>query len=223
MLEAMLLVATRNPHKTAEIRATLGPAWQVSDLNAHRELPVPEETGATFAENAQIKALAASQYFDGLVLADDSGLEVDALKGAPGVYSARYAGHGATDADNRAKLLRELAATGARGKARSARFRCAMVLAERGAWLGTFEGTVDGVVINRERGHGGFGYDALFVPEGHCLTFAELPPQTKNSLSHRGRALEQAGAFLKKRCQSAALVNRGAPRAASSPDRLEKE
>ena len=195
----MLLIATRNAHKTAEIRAILGPVWEVTDLNAHPDLPVPEETGATFAENAQIKALAASHHFDGLVLADDSGLELDALGGAPGVYSARYAGGGASDADNRAKLLRELAAARARGKSRSARFRCAMVLAERGAWLGTFEGTVEGVIINGERGSGGFGYDSLFVPEGHCLTFAELPSETKNGLSHRGRALAQVRAFLEAR------------------------
>jgi XTP/dITP diphosphohydrolase len=193
----LLLVATRNAHKTAEIRAMLGPAWEVTDLHAHPKIPVPEETGVTFAENAQIKALAGSQDFDGLVLADDSGLEVDALGGAPGVYSARYAGRGASDADNRAKLLRELDAVGARGKARRGRFRCAMVLAERGAWLGTFEGTVEGVIINRERGSGGFGYDALFVPEGHCLTFAELSPEAKNSLSHRARALEQVRAFVR--------------------------
>jgi XTP/dITP diphosphohydrolase len=193
----MLLIATGNAHKTAEIRAILGPTWEVTDLSARRDLSVPEETGATFAENAQIKALAASRHFDGLVLADDSGLELDALGGAPGVYSARYAGRGASDADNRAKLLRELAAAGARGKSRSARFRCAMVLAERGAWLGTFEGTMEGVIINSERGDGGFGYDALFVPEGHCLTFAELPLETKNSLSHRSRALKEVRAFLK--------------------------
>ena len=113
--------------------------------------------------------------------------------------SARYAGAGASDADNRARLLRELAADGARGKSRSARFRCVMALAERGAWLGTFDGAVEGMIINGERGSGGFGYDALFVPENHCLTFAELPPDAKNGLSHRGRALAQVRAFLEAR------------------------
>ena len=121
-----LLIATRNAHKTHEIAAILGSAWQVTDLTAHPDVPSPEETGATFAENAEIKAVAASRVFGGWVLADDSGLEVDALDGAPGVRSARYAGPGATDADNRAKLLRAL--DGVRGKARSGRFRCAMVL-----------------------------------------------------------------------------------------------
>ena len=111
--------------------------------------------------------------------------------------SARYAGPGATDADNRAKLLHAL--DGVRGKARSARFRCAIVLAQAGAAMGTFEGAVEGVIVNGARGEGGFGYDALFVPEGHCETFAQLPSTTKNTLSHRARALSQAAAFLARR------------------------
>ena len=189
-----LLIATKNAHKTAEIRAMLGDGWDVCDLNAHPEIAAPEETGATFAENAAIKALAASQLFPGLVLADDSGLEVDALAGAPGVRSARYAGEQATDAGNRAKLLRELAAI--RGKARTARFRCALALAADGTVRATFDGTVEGVIINAERGDGGFGYDALFVPAGHCETFAQLPAAVKNQFSHRARALEKARAFL---------------------------
>ena len=117
-----LLIATKNAHKTAEIQAILGANWEVTDLNAHPEVAAPEETGATFAENAAIKAVAASRLFPGFVLSDDSGLEVDALDGAPGVISARYAGPAATDADNREKLLRELAADAVRGKAQSARF-----------------------------------------------------------------------------------------------------
>lgn len=189
-----LLIATKNAHKTAEIAAMLGPGWDVTDLNAHPEIPAPEETGETFAENAAIKALAAARLFAGLVLADDSGLEVDALGGAPGVRSARYAGPQATDADNRAKLLRALA--GFRGKERTARFRCALALAESGTVRATFDGTVEGVIINAERGDGGFGYDALFVPGGHCETFAQLPAAVKNTLSHRARAMEKARAFL---------------------------
>ena len=189
-----LLIATRNAHKTAEIQAILGPDWEVGDLNAHPGVPSPEETGETFPDNAAIKAVAASRIFDGWVLADDSGLEVDALAGAPGVRSARYAGSGATDADNRAKLLGALA--GVRGKARRARFCCAMVLAKAGAVLGTFEGAIEGVIVNGERGEGGFGYDALFVPEGYCETFAQLAAAEKNTLSHRARALEKAAAFL---------------------------
>src|SRR5262245_51272166 len=121
-----LLIATKNAHKAAEIRAILGAEWEVTDLNAFPEIAAPEDRGETFADNAAIKAEAASNVFPGLVLADDSGLEVDALGGAPGVRSARYAGEGATDADNRAKLLKELAACGSAD--RTARFHCVMAL-----------------------------------------------------------------------------------------------
>ena len=191
-----LLVATKNAHKTMEIAAILGRDWEVVDLTRYPEAPSPEETGATFAENAVIKAVAGSLLFDGLVLADDSGLEVDALGGAPGVYSARYAGVGATDAENRAKLLRELSRHRREGARCGARFRCVMAMAEKGQTLGTFEGAVEGGVIGEERGGGGFGYDALFVPEGFALTFAELPAEVKNGLSHRARALAGVGRFL---------------------------
>ena len=194
-----LLIATKNAHKAAEIRAMLSAAWAVTDLTEHPEIPAPEETGATFEENAAIKALAASQIFSGLVLADDSGLEVDALGGAPGVISARYAGPDASDAENRARLLRELSAESVRGKARSARFRCVMVLAENGAVIGRFAGAVEGVIINRERGEGGFGYDALFVPAGYCETYAQLPAATKNRGSHRAQALARVIEFLRTR------------------------
>lgn len=199
-----LLVATKNAHKTAEIRAMLGPAWEITDLNAHPEVPAPEETGATFAENAAIKAVAASRVFPGLVLSDDSGLEVDALGGAPGILSARYAGPGATDADNRARLLRELAAVRAPGQPCAARFRCVMALAEDGRVLATFAGAVEGAIIEEERGDGGFGYDALFVPEGHRETFAQLSGEVKNGLSHRARALSAAISSLRENCPGSA-------------------
>jgi XTP/dITP diphosphohydrolase len=191
-----LLIATKNSHKTSEIRAILGSAWEVTDLNAHPEVIPPEETGTTFAENASIKAVAASLIFPGIVLSDDSGIEADALGGAPGVYSARYAGENATDADNRVKLLRELDAAGARGKERTGRFRCVMALAEYGKVLGTFDGAVEGIIINQEKGEGGFGYDSLFVPDGYCETFGQLSAGIKNSLSHRGRALEKVRQYL---------------------------
>jgi XTP/dITP diphosphohydrolase len=189
-----LLIATRNAHKTAEIRSMLGPHWSVADLSEHPGIPSPEENGATFSENAAIKALAASAIFPGLVLADDSGLEVDALAGAPGVRSARYAGPGATDAANRARLLRELTCFPSR-----ARFRCAMALAEGGTVREEFSGAVEGRIIANERGEGGFGYDSLFIPDGFEQTFAELPSTTKNQLSHRARALAGVIAFLKAR------------------------
>lgn len=190
-----LLIATKNAHKTAEISALLGSAWEVADMNSFPEVPSPEETGDTFAENAAIKAIASSNLFDGLVLSDDSGLEVDALAGAPGVYSARYAGLEATDADNREKLVRELSAGGS-PEPWTARFRCAMALAQNGAVIGAFDGTVEGRVISQARGEGGFGYDPLFIPEGREATFAELPAAVKNGESHRSRALAKVVAFL---------------------------
>lgn len=183
-----LLIATKNAHKTAEFRALLGPGWEVTDLNAHAEVAAPEETGATFAENAAIKAEAAARLFEGLVLADDSGLEVDALGGAPGVRSARYAGEDAGDAENRARLLRELAGRSGRG----ARFRCVLALAGAAGATRLFEGAVEGRILEAERGEGGFGYDSLFVPQGYEETFAELPAEVKNRESHRARALAQA-------------------------------
>lgn len=182
-----LLVATSNAHKTAEIQAMLGPQWEVLDMRAHPGLVLPEETGDTFEANAIIKAEGASLALpELLVLSDDSGLEVDALGGHPGVKSARYAGEKATDADNREKLKRELAS---RTGPFTGRFRCCMALARGGKALGTFSGAVEGCLLLEERGEGGFGYDALFVPEGFDQTFGELPSQTKNGLSHRARAL----------------------------------
>ncbi len=194
-----LVVATGNAHKTAEIAVVLGDlVQQVEDLRAYPEVGEIAETGTTFLANARLKALGASAALGDRVwvLADDSGLEVDALGGAPGVYSARYSGEGATDASNRAKLLEELAAVGARGKGRSARFRCVLVLARGGDEVATFDGAVEGVIANGEKGEGGFGYDPLFIPEGECATFGELPAATKNAMSHRGRALAGLRAWL---------------------------
>ncbi len=175
----------------------LGPEWLVEDLAGHHELPEPEENGATFEENAVIKALAASRALEGLVLADDSGLEVDVLGGAPGVRSARYAGEKATDKENRDRLLGELARLNhAAEEPMSARFRCAMALAEAGRVLATFCGKVEGRIVMAEAGTGGFGYDPLFIPDGYSETFAELDAKTKNQLSHRARAMEQVIAWL---------------------------
>lgn len=190
-----LLIATRNEHKTREIGQMLGFGWQVGDLAGLPHAPKIEETGATFEENAALKALAISRIFTGLVLADDSGLEVDVLDGAPGVRSARFAGPNAGDAENRFLLIQKLRELGE--TAFSARFRCVMVIASQGALLGSFSGTVEGKVILEERGHGGFGYDSIFIPIGYSETLAELQPEIKNSLSHRGRALAQMLEFLR--------------------------
>jgi XTP/dITP diphosphohydrolase len=183
-----LLVSTRNVHKAREIRAILGPSFRVSDLSALAATPEVEETGETFEDNATLKAAALSQIYDGWVIADDSGLEVDALGGAPGVYSARYSGKGATDTENNALLLKNL--ENVRGKDRTARFRCVIALARAGHKVAAFSGTVEGTIINQPKGARGFGYDPLFVPKGHCETFGQLPAETKNRLSHRAMALK---------------------------------
>jgi XTP/dITP diphosphohydrolase len=193
-----VLLATGNRHKTQEIRALLGDGWIVEDLSAHPDWPETAETGATFAENAALKAVAASLRAPGvLVLADDSGLEVDALGGAPGVYSARYAGPAADDAANRHKLLTELASCGVLDERPAARFRCHIALARDGSWLAGFDGVVEGAMAPAERGAGGFGYDALFIPHGYEQTFGELPPEVKNRLSHRAAALAQAVRYFR--------------------------
>ncbi len=195
-----ILLATRNAHKTQEVRAILGDGWHVTDLLAHPELPEVEETGTTFAENAALKAVAGSRHFpDGWVIADDSGLEVDALGGAPGVYSARYAGPDADDEANRQKLVRELRTVLIPGRTPAARFRCCIAVARGGDVAGQFDGAVEGIVIPAARGEGGFGYDPMFVPNGYQETFAELPPELKNQLSHRAEALRRAAEFFKQK------------------------
>jgi XTP/dITP diphosphohydrolase len=190
-----LLIATRNGHKTREIAQILGAGWQVSDLTTLLHAPEIEETGLTFEANATIKALSISRLFTGLVLADDSGLEIDALAGAPGVYSARFAGPEANDTENRRLLTLKLRAL--RADSFAGRFRCVMVLATQGELLGVFAGVVEGSVIPEERGSEGFGYDSMFIPNGYAETFGELSPEIKNSLSHRGRALAGAVEFLR--------------------------
>jgi len=190
-----LLLATRNAHKTREVREILGNGWTVEDRSALPDLPEVEETGETFEENAKLKALAASPHYESWVLADDSGLEVDVLGGAPGVRSARFAGDNADMAANRALLLEKLREV--RGQGRRGRFRCVLALAKDGEVVRTFSGSVEGFITLAERGSGGFGYDSLFIPEGSCRTFAEFTSQQKHSCSHRGRALAQAAAFLR--------------------------
>jgi len=183
-----LVFATSNAHKTEEVAAILGAEWQVEDLRAHPGVTLDEETGDTFEANAIIKAVSGSRGAPGLlVLADDSGLEVDALGGAPGVRSARYAGETANAADNRTKLKAELSKLPPTRFA--GRFRCCMVLARDGAVLHITHGSVEGQLLTEEVGAGGFGYDALFIPDGFTETFGVLPAETKNQLSHRARAL----------------------------------
>jgi XTP/dITP diphosphohydrolase len=191
-----LLVATRNAHKTEEIQRILGPQFNVTDLAAHPEIPHIAESGTTFQENAILKAVAVSKRMPGFVIADDSGLEVEALGGAPGIHSARYAGMNATDQEKTDKLLEELTRVGAIKNARRARFRCVLALACKGNVLGAFEGSIEGQIADRPRGSHGFGYDPIFMPEGFEQTFGELAPGEKNQLSHRARALERLRTFL---------------------------
>ena len=191
-----LCLATRNAHKTREFVEMLGAEIAIEDLSAHPEIEEVLEDGATFAENARRKAVTVSRLLPGFVLADDSGLEVDSLGGAPGVYSARYAGAGATDAQNRRKLLAELARLDA-AAGRGARFRCVLSLARTGREIASLEGTVEGEIARSERGAAGFGYDPLFQPNEFSKTFAELPAATKNSISHRGCAVTKMKQFLR--------------------------
>ena len=184
-----LVVATRNRHKTHEIQHILGPGFKVRDLGAHPEVSEIRESGTSFEENAKLKALAASTQLPALVIADDSGLEVDALGGAPGIYSARYAGANATERDKIDKLLRELERVRATDDRRRARFRCVVALARNGDLLETFEGIVEGTIANEVRGDSGFGYDPIFIPEGFEQTFGELPKEVKNTISHRAKAI----------------------------------
>jgi len=168
-------------------------------LNLFPEIPAAVEDGKTFEENSAIKAFGASSFLpEAFILADDSGLEVDALKGEPGVYSARYAGEKATDAENRLKLLAELKKFGVKGKDRSARFRCVLTVVQADRKLGVFGGSCEGLIVNEEKGDGGFGYDSLFIPSGYCQTFGQLSVAEKNQLSHRAKALVQFLDWLKK-------------------------
>lgn len=189
-----IVLATRNRGKAEEMRALLRP-FDI-ELIAASDLPdVPdvEEHESTLEGNARLKAVFLHEHTGLPALADDTGLEVNALGGAPGVHSARYAGPEANDANNRKRLLEVL--TGE--KDRSARFRTVIAFARDGE-VQFFEGICQGTIIDRERGTGGFGYDPIFVPEGEQRTFAELTPEEKNAISHRGRALRSFLSYLEK-------------------------
>lgn len=190
-----LVIATRNQGKLKEIRRLLqDTSIAVLGLESFPGLPEVEEDGATFAENARKKAETIAHLTGKLTLADDSGLEVAALNGAPGVHSARYAGPAARDADNNAKLLQALA--GVAPEQRQGAFCCAMALAGPGRDTQLFFGRVEGRILTAGRGDGGFGYDPLFLVREFGQTMAELPLETKNRISHRGQALRQAVAVL---------------------------
>lgn len=199
-----LLFASSNPHKVDEVRAILAPLGiKVVGLQSLADPPPePLEDGDSFEANARIKAIAYATATGQMCLADDSGLEVDALGGQPGVHSARYAGVGNSraerDAANNAKLLRELA--GVPQEHRTARFVCAMCLADaEGNIIAETRGTFEGIIADEPRGSNGFGYDPLlYLPDRGC-TSAELSPEEKNARSHRGQAARKMAELLRKR------------------------
>lgn len=191
-----LLVATGNSGKLRELRELLRDEpftlLGLADLPHFNAVP---ETGVTFTENASIKAAGYARQARLLTLADDSGLEVDGLDGAPGVWSARYLGEDVSYPARMQALLSSLRETESANRA--ARFVCAAAIANsRGTVLHISLGTCEGQIATAPRGSGGFGYDPIFVPQGFDLTFAQLPPETKNRISHRARALEGARNFL---------------------------
>ena len=192
-----LVVATRNRHKTREIQNILGPEFIVRDL-ADTEVPEIRENGTSFEENAKLKALVASRQLPGPVIADDSGLEVNDLGGAPGIYSARYAGANATNSEKIDKLLRELVRVRVTDHGRRARFRCVVALARNGDLLGIFEGKIEGKISDTARGDSGFGYDPIFIPDGFEQTFGELPEEVKTTISHRAKAISGVAEKLKR-------------------------
>ncbi len=190
-----LLVATHNRDKLKEIRPLL--ADLNLDLIASADFPkIPEivEDRPTIEENAVKKAVETAKAAKRLTLADDTGLEVDALDGLPGVRSARFAGDDVSYHENNKKLLGLLQAVPL--EKRSARFRCVVAIADEKGLVDTVEGICNGTIIVEERGGGGFGYDPLFIPDGQVKTFAELPPEVKNRISHRAKALQKAWAVL---------------------------
>lgn len=186
-----LVLSTRNVHKVRELGPLVAP-HELVPLPEHVELP--PETGETFAENALVKARAAAAATGMPAIADDSGIAARALGGAPGVRSARFAGEGASDENNLAKLLRDVPADGDRRVA----YVCALAYVEPGGDERLFEGRCDGLLTHEPRGTGGFGYDPAFVPldRDDGRTMAELPPEEKHAISHRGRAARQLLAWL---------------------------
>ncbi len=187
-----LVFATHNDHKLKEVQQLLPEGFEIlslKDIECFDEIP---ETGATLEENAKIKADYVTQTYGLDCFSDDTGLLVDALDGQPGVYSARYAGENKNAKDNMTKLLLELKGI----SNRNAHFKTAVHLNLQGNSY-TFEGIVEGVITKNEHGAGGFGYDPIFKPDGYNKTFGELPSETKNAISHRGRAIQKLVEFLK--------------------------
>jgi XTP/dITP diphosphohydrolase len=187
-----LYCASTNPGKLREFRKALEESFEIDTLPGLAEIPPPEETGATFEENAIQKALYYSKYCDEYLFVDDSGLEVDALSGAPGVYSARFAGPDATDAANNRLLLDRMSGI----QNRTARFVSVVALGRKGQLIQTFRGEVEGRLMEQPSGMNGFGYDPLFFYPPFVCTFGEAPLERKMEVSHRAMALGAMRAWL---------------------------
>ncbi|SDY51492.1 XTP/dITP diphosphatase [Tindallia californiensis] len=194
--KAKAVIATGNPHKLLEIKKMLEdfPIEVVSMKEVGLENMEIEETGASFEENALIKAMVVCEETNTIALADDSGLEVDALDGRPGIHSARYAGEGATDRTNKEKLLNEL--QGVPIEKRSGRFVCAIAVAFPNEEVLVTRGEVEGYIDFEETGENGFGYDPMFYVPEYQKTFGQLEPEIKNRISHRSKALENLKKML---------------------------
>jgi XTP/dITP diphosphohydrolase len=182
-----ILLATRNQGKAREFQQMLGSEWSILTTRDVPGLPEVVEDGDSFEANAIKKALGCAEFFPDFVLADDSGLEVDALNGAPGIYSARYAGEPADDTKNNELLLERM--SGLAENQRGAQFVCCLALCQGADLLGVFTGILRGHILSSGRGSGGFGYDPLFVPENYQQSFGQLNAEIKNSISHRSKAL----------------------------------
>ena len=190
-----LLVATRNKHKLKELAPLLRDlSIDVVPAGDIHGLPEIVEDGVTIRDNAIKKAVETARVAKKLTLADDTGLEVDALKGEPGVRSARFASEDATYHENNKKLLQML--EGVAYDKRSARFRCVVAIADENGLYDCVEGICNGTILEAERGGGGFGYDPLFIADGQTKTFAEISPEVKNRISHRAKAMQKAWAVL---------------------------
>lgn len=193
-----LIIATKNAGKAKEFQQFFAQLHiRVKSLLDFDDLPDVEETGTTFAENARIKAETIAELLDMPVLADDSGLEIDALQGRPGIYSARYAGVDKDDEANIRKVLEEMQSVPM--EKRTARFVCVLALAEKGKETVITEGYCEGKIALHPAGENGFGYDPIFIPEGYTNTLAELDPSVKQEISHRRHAMDQLQALLQQR------------------------
>jgi XTP/dITP diphosphohydrolase len=187
--------ATTNQGKIAEFRMAAADDLVIEPLPGIRDIPVCEETGSTFEQNAIQKALYYGVHARGYLFAEDSGLEVDALGGEPGVYSARYAGPNATDEDNNLLVLERLGSSARR----RARYVCVIALVEAGVLIKTFRGTVEGELLTSSRGANGFGYDPLFYYPPFGCSFGEVSRERKQTVSHRGEALQKMLSYLKRK------------------------